>query len=335
MPEIRQNIVTREWSIIATERARRPEQFVRPEQPRIEQLPEHDPTCPFCPGNEEIDLERMRVPAAGDWQLRVVRNKYPALRDDLDAHREIDGIHHSIGGLGFHEVVVETRLHNRSPAIEQLDEVERTLRAFQQRAESYRQNAHIEHIVFFKNHGPTAGTSLIHPHAQIVALPVVPSSIRQRSEEARRYFDDQGVCVLCWMLAHEEREQVRIIHQTSTFTAFVPYAAFSPFHCWIVPRRHTASFADADAGAVRDLAAILQNVLRRLYYGLNDPDYNYVFRSAPESERYARHLHWYVSIVPRVSQAAGFELGTGMFINTSLPEESARFLREQQPPAAM
>ncbi|MFO7169345.1 MAG: DUF4931 domain-containing protein [Chloroflexota bacterium] len=328
MPELRQNLATREWVIIATERAKRPEQFAQPRHERVEDLPPHDEHCPFCPGNEELDLERLRIPVTGDWLLRVVGNRYPALRENGKVERQLDGVQRWLPGVGYHEVVVESRLHNTCPAIEDVDEVERTLLAFQLRGRVYSTDERVEQIVYFKNHGPTAGTSLLHPHAQIIALPVVPYSIRARAAEARRYFDDHGECVICRMRRDESEAQVRIVAETPHFSAFIPFAAFSPFHMWIVPHRHAASFLDATTDEVRDLARLLRDILRRIYYALNDPDYNYVIRTAPQCEHTARHLHWYVAIVPRVTQAAGFELGSGMFINTALPEESARFLRE-------
>jgi UDPglucose--hexose-1-phosphate uridylyltransferase len=261
-----------------------------------------------------------------------VRNRYPALQEDGEVDRSLVGIQRSLPGVGYHEVVVESRRHNTSPAQETVAEVEGTLRAFQRRGQAYAQDERVEQIVFFKNHGATAGTSLHHPHAQIIALPVVPYTIRIRAQEARRYFDDHGECVICRMRADESQVRVRLLAETRHFSAFIPYAAFSPFHMWIVPQRHAASFMDASADELRELAGLLRDMLRRVYYALNDPDYNYVIRTAPQCEHSARHLHWYLALVPRVTQSAGFEMGSGMFINTALPEESARFLREFIPP---
>jgi UDPglucose--hexose-1-phosphate uridylyltransferase len=189
--------------------------------------------------------------------------------------------------------------------------------------------------VYFKNHGSAAGASLLHPHAQILGLPVVPSTIRARIEEARRYFDDQGVCVYCRMREDEQRQQVRMVVESEWFSAFVPYAAFSPFHIWIIPHRHSASFLVATPEELRDLALVLREVLRKIYFGLNDPDYNYTIRSSPEHEPASESMHWYLAIVPRVNRVAGFEMGSGMFINTALPEESAAFLRSVAPPSQL
>jgi UDPglucose--hexose-1-phosphate uridylyltransferase len=332
MLEIRQNIATREWVIISTERARRPEEFIQEDTRRQDCSPTFAPHCPFCPGNEELDLERLRLPGDGDWLLRVVQNRYPALRETGESVRSSDGIHLAISGVGYHEVVVEARLHNTCPALESVEDIARTLNAFKLRSLVIREDPRIEQIVYFKNHGQTAGTSLPHPHAQLLALPVVPYSIRSRVEVARRYFDDNGGCVICRMREQEERDQIRIVIESAHFSAFIPYAAFSPFHLWIVPRQHRASFPDTSPEELQDLAQVLREILRKIHFGLNDPDYNYIIRSAPEHEHTLAYLHWYVSVIPRVTRTAGFELGSGMFINTTAPEESARFLRSIAPP---
>jgi UDPglucose--hexose-1-phosphate uridylyltransferase len=331
MPELRQNLATKEWVIIATERARRPEEFVQANKERVEDRPAHVDTCPFCPGNEELDLERLRLPDAAHWIVRVVCNRYPALQETGDPTRRFDEINRSIAGVGYHEIVVESRLHNTSPATEALEEVEWTLRAFQIRGRAFSDDTRIEHTIYFKNHGISAGASLVHPHAQLLGLPVVPYSVRARMSEAHRYFNDKGECVICQMRREEEREQTRMVASSSFFSAFIPYAAFSPFHLWIIPRHHRASFLDATLEELGDLARMLRELLRKIYIGLNDPDYNYVIRSTPGHERESAYLHWYVAVVPRVTRAAGFEMGTGMFINTALPEESARFLRSLGP----
>ncbi|MCB9649917.1 MAG: galactose-1-phosphate uridylyltransferase [Deltaproteobacteria bacterium] len=328
MPELRQNMATKEWVILATERARRPEEFVLPGSER-EALPPYDPECPFCPGNEEAELETMRMPlnTQQPWSLRVVRNKFPALVPGNERTRVFDGVHRSMSGVGHHEVIVETPRHDTCPALQSVDEVQRTLRAFQVRGRTFLEDPRVEHVIYFKNHGVRAGTSLIHPHAQLIALPVVPHQYRVRGDEARRYFDDFGQCVMCRMLHDELDAALRVVVASEHFVAFVPYAAFSPFHMWIAPRRHGADFLASTRAELDDLGSVLHQVLRKLYFGLNDPDYNYIIRTAPAREVGFEYLHWYLALVPRVNQSAGFELGSGMFINTALPEDSAAFLR--------
>jgi len=327
MPELRQNIATKEWVILATERARRPEEFVQPQRPLTEDRPELEESCPFCPGNEEPELEVMRIPERGPWQLRVVHNKYPALQIEGERMRTFEGVHRQITGVGYHEVLVESPLHNTCPALESAIEVSLMLEAFKIRGREIAQDPRIEQIIYFKNHGDRAGTSLVHPHTQLIGLPIVPYSIRARTEEARRYFDDTGRCVLCHMLSDELQEYQRVVAKSKYFVAFIPYAALSPFHIWVLPRRHESSFLNATAYELDDLGQLLHQVLRKLYIGLRDPDYNYVIRAAPVRDPGYEYLHWYITIVPRVTRSAGFELGSGMFINTALPEASAAFLR--------
>lgn len=328
MPELRQNIATKEWVIIATERAKRPEEFVQTGAMRCEDRPAWEPGCPFCPENEEPpEMEVMRIPQSGPWQLRIVKNKYPALEEVGPPARRFDGVHRSMNGVGYHEIVIETRHHNTCPALQTEDEIIQTMQAFQMRYWEISKDRRIALVVCFKNHGRRAGTSLVHPHSQIIGLPMVPYMVRSRMEEARRYFDDTGECVLCRMWKDERSHEARLIAKSRYFVAFIPYAAFSPFHTWVVPRRHTPSFSDATTNEIVDLGLIMHTILGQLYYGLNDPDYNYVIRSEPIKECGTEFWHWYVTIIPRVTRSAGFEMGSGMFINTALPEESAAFLR--------
>jgi UDPglucose--hexose-1-phosphate uridylyltransferase len=328
MPELRQNIASKEWVVIATERATRAEELAQPPRPTTEDRPKWEEGCPFCPGNEELDLEVMRIPERDPWQLRVVRNKYPALQLEGERMRIFEGVHRQISGVGYHEVLVESPLHNTCPALESAIEVSLMLEAFKIRGREIAQDQRIEQIIYFKNHGDRAGTSLVHPHTQLIGLPIVPYSIRARAEEARRYFDDTGRCVLCHMLSEELKDGQRVVAKSKFFAAFIPYAALSPFHVWILPRRHESNYLSATAHELADLGGLMRRVLRKLYVGLRDPDHNYVIRSAPLHDLGPEYLHWYVTIVPRVTRSAGFELGSGMFINVALPETSAAFLRE-------
>ena len=327
MPELRHNIATKEWVIIATERAKRPEDFVLPPRPLTQHRLDREDNCPFCPGNEELDLEVMRIPEHGPWQLRVVHNKFPALQREGERLPTFAGVQRRISGVGYHEVLIESPCHNTCPALESAFEVSVMLEAFKTRGNVIAQDPRVQQIIYFKNHGEQAGTSLVHPHTQLIGLPVVPYHIRARTEEARRYFDDTGRCVFCHMLEAELRDGQRLVGTSQHFVAFIPYAALSPFHMWILPRRHASDFLNVSSDELADLGQLLRQVLRKLYVGLRDPAYNYVIRSAPIHDPGPEYFHWYVTIVPRVTQAAGFELGSGMFINVALPESSAAFVR--------
>jgi UDPglucose--hexose-1-phosphate uridylyltransferase len=335
MSELRQNLATKEWVIIATERAKRPDNFIETDTlPAIKTEPDRDPDCPFCPGNEETELEIERWPDEEPWQIRVVHNKYPALSQNGEPVRTFDGVHRCISGVGHHEVVVDHPQHNLTWALMPPKTVAQVLFTYHQRGWCIRENPRMEQIIYFKNHGPRSGASLKHPVSQMIALPIVPYYLRHRIEEARRYCDDNGACVFCVMTRDELDRGERIIVANEHFVAFVLYAALSPFHLWILPREHSVSFLYTQPNQIEALAEIIHNVLRRLYYGLVDPSFNLIIHSAPLKEISNDYLHWYISIVPRVSHTAGFELGSGMFINPATPEASAEFLRNVKMPYA-
>lgn len=328
MPELRYNVISREWVVIATERAKRPEDFIKPKKD-TKPLPEHRPDCPFCPGNEEQSPgEIFRIPGEKGWRTRVVFNKYGALLPTADKARNREGMNVSMGGFGFHEVLIENPRHNTCIALMNDSEVEDIVETYKNRYLALMQAASIEAITIFKNHGPQAGTSQEHPHSQLIATPIVPPLTRTRIEQAVRFFDVMGKCIFCFTLEQELQEKKRIILETEHFVAFMPHAALTPFHTWIFPRRHMGSFSEINSAEVKDFASCLKQTLAKLYHGLENPDFNFTIRSTPVRECRLEYYHWYLSLVPRITQTAGFELGSGMFINISLPEQSAQFLRQ-------
>lgn len=332
MSEIRQNIITRDWVIVATERAKRPHEFAKKIFPK-NNLPPYKADCPFCLGNEHLATkEFLRIEGEKSWDVRVISNKFPALSPDGDRLRWTIGINTSISGIGIHDVVVETPHHNSITALLSEVEIYHICLAFRMRYEEIAKDRRMETIVIFKNHGESAGSSLEHPHCQIAAIPVVPYSFRSRIQEVMRYFDDHGDCIFCRTALDEIADGTRIIAETVNFIAFIPYAALTPFHIWIFPREHTSSYEDATDSELKDLASIMKKVLSMLYYGLGNPDYNFTIRSAPMTEKRTKYYHWYMSIIPRITKQAGFEMGSGMYINTALSEESAEYLRNVEIP---
>lgn len=328
MPEYRQNMATKEWVILAPERARRPKDFLA-ESKHDEIKSTHKSDCPFCPGNEhQTEANTYIYPDGGDWQVRVVPNKFAALRKDLTTTRSLTGAFLSAEGFGIAEVVIEHPLHNTTIATMEPHQVGSILYAYRQRQIEISQDPRINLVTIFRNHGAKAGTSLEHPHSQIIATPIVPPHVRYPLERAVMYFDQQGNCVYCDMIAEEIRQHDRLIIESDRFVAFCPYAARSPFECRIYPRNHQPSFMLIPDEDLEELALVLRNLLKRLYLGLGNPDYNYIIRSAPVGDHDTRYLHWYMVIVPRISTAAGFEIGSGIYINTVSPEESALYLRE-------
>jgi len=331
MPELRQNLITRDWVIVATERANRPNEFkISTTRPS---LPSFVEECPFCPGNEHLSIgEISRIGTSALWRVRTIPNKFPALSPEGERTRSSHGIFRSMAAVGIHEVIIDHPRHNMSPALFTEGEMADVITMYWTRYAAVKKDPRAEAVVIFKNHGESAGTSLYHPHSQLAATPVVPTQVRARMEESMRYFDDSGECLFCRTLSEELAAGERIIIEGKHFVAFQPYAALSPFHTWIFPRRHMASFDDIADQEITDLAHVLRTLLAKLHYGLNDPDYNYTIRSIPTASAKAEYFHWYLTVVPRVSRVAGFEIGSGMYINTSLPEESARFLRDVKIP---
>lgn len=329
MPEIRQNIATRDWTIIATERAKRPEEF-KEEKKDNKEIPPYLENCPFCAGNEAKTPEEVASikDEVGNWLVKIVPNKFPALSFKGNPERRTEGIYRSMRGIGAHEVIIESPKHNLTTALYSNEQVEKIIKIYKLRYLELEKDPRLAHIIIFKNHGSSAGTSLEHPHSQLVATPVVATHIRDRLRDASEYYDENGECVYCRMILEEAKSRERIVIENKNFICIQPYAAFSPFHTWILPHNHRASFGEISEEEAKDLAGILKETLARLYYGLGNPDYNYCIRSSPINEKDANYFHWYVAIVPRITKPAGFEVGSGMFINTSLPEECAEFLRK-------
>src|SRR5438477_1185756 len=309
MPELRQNRFTKEWVIIATERAKRPKDMVVLRAAR--NLPSFDPNCPFCPGNENAtppEILRVTAPEGG-WTVRVVPNKFAALRPDVEPRRVVERSHRTVNGFGMHEVVVESPDHAQPTALMADEQVASVLRTFKARCSELSLDSRLANVTIFKNHGVDAGTSLEHPHCQIIATPVISSQVRSRLQEALRHYDEFGECIFCAAIDEELQDKSRLVITSDHFVALEPFASPTPFCTHIYPRRHMANFADISAQEIGDLARVLRTVLARLYLGLHDPDFNYTIRSAPVECSGVHYYHWYVSIIPRLTRVAGFELG--------------------------
>jgi len=329
MSELRQNFATKEWVVIATERARRPEDMANKRERRM--VASLVPSCPFCPGNENLTPpEVMRIPTSVDvpWHARVVPNKFAALSRDVQPTRTVHRSRRTVNGFGVHDVIVETPDHSQIMALMSDSYVAEILRIYKTRYDQLSLDPRIALITIFKNHGLDAGTSLEHPHSQIIATPVISLQVRERFQQALRHFDDFGECLFCQMLEEELQEQTRIVMVSEHFVALEPYASAAPFSTHIYPRRHMASFGDISGSELNDLARMLRSILAKLYHGLADTDFNFTIRSAPAESVGVKYFHWYLSVIPRLTRVAGFELGSGMFINTVLPEAAAEFLRK-------
>ncbi len=337
MPSLRQNPATKKWSIIATERAKRPDDFTSGREDEGPLEP-YDKSCPFCPGNESMAPEPVFTiqddegAGDGEWAVRVVPNKFAALAkpvgENVSTARTREGLYLEMPGIGEHEVVIEVPDHSKTIATMTEEEVSRVVATYKARFLELDKSRWNQQIIIFRNQGEGAGTSLVHPHSQIIGTPVVPEEIRCRLEVAQRYYDDYGTCVYCDMLQNEIKEKIRVVASNAGFVAFLPFASAVPYETWIVPRRHASSFGVITDDETRLLGGMLRNVLRGMYALLRNPDYNYVIRSAPHHSAGEPHFHWYLEILPRLTTRAGFEIGTGMNINVVVPEDAASQLGE-------
>jgi UDPglucose--hexose-1-phosphate uridylyltransferase len=328
MPELRQNFFTKEWVIIATERAKRPEELAT-HRPAVA-IPSFVEACPFCPGNEaKTPPEVMRHPndANAAWAVRVIPNKFAALSSAAQPTRSLQDVWRRIEGFGFHEVIIDSPDHSGVMALLPEAQVANILRVYKERYRLLSMDRRINHVTIFKNHGADAGASLQHPHSQLIATPVIPSQVRHRLHEALRHYDDEGKCMFCHMVEREVEEQTRLVVKSEHFVAMEVFASATPFATHIFPLRHMACFGEISSSELADLARVLRSLLAKIYIGLENPDLNFTIRSGPSDYASARHFHWYVSVIPRLTRVAGFELGSGMFINTVLPEAAAEFLR--------
>ncbi|MBZ5546082.1 MAG: galactose-1-phosphate uridylyltransferase [Acidobacteriia bacterium] len=334
MPELRKDPITGRWVIIATDRAKRPTDFVR------EKVEIHGSGfCPFCSGNEAktppeiLAYRKDGSPRdAPGWSLRVVSNKFPALGIEGTLNRQGEGLYDKMNGIGAHEVIIETPDHRMTLASMPARAVEDVLWAFRDRILDLKKDRRFKYILIFKNHGEAAGASLEHTHSQLIALPVVPKRVREEVDSAKEYYNFKERCIFCDIIRQEVEDGVRMIAENQAFIALAPYAPRFPFEMWIVPKVHQSAFEESQKYEFEQLAVILKDMLTRLDRVLDSPAYNYVIHTSPIPEASNDYYHWHLEIMPKLTKVAGFEWGTGFYINPTPPEESAKFLREALAP---
>lgn len=329
MPELRKDPVLDRWVIIAPERADRPNALVRPQAD-----PDAEP-CPFCPGNEGMTPPELLRRANGNgngngWSLRVVPNRYPALRTEIQMARAGHGIFDSMAGVGAHEVVIETSAHTVPLEDLAVEEVERVLAAWQERMVDLSRDFRLKALIAFKNHGGPAGATLSHAHSQLVALPFVPPALQDELRSGRRHFEEKERCVWCDVLAQELRDKDRVVLENEGAVAISPWAARSPFELWLFPREHHSSFESASGQVLRQTADALRTLLRKIDVALEHPAYNLLLHTMPLREPQNDWYHWHLELKPVISLFAGFEWASGCFINPTPPEEAASFLRQTE-----
>jgi UDPglucose--hexose-1-phosphate uridylyltransferase len=326
MPELRKDPVVERWVIIATERARRPMDFA-PETG----APQGRESCPFCPGREDRtppEVFRSGGSDDGPWTVRVVPNKFPALHVDGEVHAVGEGIYDRMDGVGAHEVIIETPDHFAGLGTLPPAHVGEIMVAYRERLIALRKDPRLEYVLIFKNHGVAAGGSIEHPHSQLIATPILPELVAEELEGAVRYFRMKERCVWCDIVRQERRDRERLVLEEEGFVAVAPYASRFPYEICILPTAHRASFEAISPDEVDALARLLREVVARLGRLFGDPPYNFALHTAPLREADPEHFHWHLEIMPKLTRLAGFELGTGFFINPTPPEDAARFLRQ-------
>ena len=329
MPDLRRDPIVGRWVIIATERARRPSDLVRPQPPATPGL------CPFCPGQEDKTPREVYVagrppsaPAnAPGWAVRVVPNRFPALKIEGDLDREAEGIYDRMNGIGAHEVIIETPRHERQMKDLSDSELTEVLFSFKARILDLRNDLRFRYILLFKNQGQLAGASLDHAHSQLIALPVVPRQVVEEIEGARRHYEHKERCIFCDIVGQERKERARLVHENDEFLVFAPWAPRSPFETWIMPKRHESNFEAEPKERLAQCAQALGTTLRRLAAALADPAFNFIVHSNPLRDAASPSYHWHIEVMPALTQVAGFEWGSGFHINPVPPEEAAEFLR--------
>ena len=330
MPELRKDPIVGRWVIIATERGKRPSDFVS------ETEVTRGGFCPLCPGNENkpppevyaIRPEDSRPNTPG-WSLRVVKNKFPALVADEELEQGRTGVYDWMSGVGDHEVIIETPQHDVRFSDLDVGEVEGVLRAYRERIRALKENPLFRSVMVFKNYGAAAGASLEHSHSQLIALPIVPKRVFEEMEGARAYYNYRDRCIVCDIIRQERSAGVRLIEEGEGAVAVAPFASRFPFETWIIPEVHSSSFEETED--YTGLAQVLRGVLRRMDHILDDPPYNFVIHSSHFREYHNEYYHWHLEIIPKLTKIAGFEWGTGFYINPTPPEEAANYLREASP----
>jgi UDPglucose--hexose-1-phosphate uridylyltransferase len=329
LPELRKDPITGRWVIIAIDRAKRPSDFTR-QQVHVSGLR----FCPFCPGNElrtppEILAYRTRGGAnEPGWTLRVISSKFPVLRVEGTLNPKAEGLYDKMNGIGAHEVLIETPEHMQTLATMPEKRVEDLFWAYRDRVLDLRRDARLKYVLLVKNHGESAGQALEHTHSQLISLPVIPKHVLEEINGARRHFDYKERCIYCDMLSQEMDMGSRVVAETDLFLVISPYAARFPFETWILPKNHNSHAETMSHAEVEDVARLLRSTVRKMDSTLEYPPYNLVLHSAPVQEPAVAHYHWHIELIPKLTQVAGFEWGSGFHINPTPPEESAKFLRE-------
>ncbi len=330
MPELRRDPILGRWIIISKERSKRPTDFLVDKPEVLE-----NGFCPLCPGNEvttppEVFAFRDHQHSAANtpgWKLRVVPNKYPALIIEGELDKEGEGLYDKMGGIGAHEVFIETPDHERDFSYLPVPEMAMVFQAYRNRIIDLMKDMRFQYVMIFKNHGKAAGASLEHSHSQLIALPVLPHLITSELNGSLSYYKYKERCIYCDIIKQEMRARHRVVCQNEDFISIAPFAPRTPFEMWILPKRHRSTFREETDEAMLKLAEVFSESLRRLDTCIADVPYNFVLHTGPLRTDSLDYYHYHFEIVPTLTSIAGFEWGSGFHINPVPPEEAAAFLR--------
>ncbi|MBN1823679.1 MAG: galactose-1-phosphate uridylyltransferase [Endomicrobiales bacterium] len=328
MSELRKDPVIGRWVIISSDRGKRPDDF------KVGDGGGSHDKCPFCPGNEKFtppEIVAYRDEASkspSEWQLRVIPNKYPALSVEGDLNRQGESMYDKMNGIGAHEIIIETPEHSKCISTMSDRQVESIILAYRDRIVDLKKDIRFEYILVFKNQGPHSGATLSHSHSQLIATPVVPKRVREEVNGAKNYYDYKERCVFCDIVKNELDVKTRVVCENELFVALCPFASRFPFELWMLPKKHDSQFEDIQKEEAASFASILRKVMAKIDKVLNKPSYNYLIHNSPLKESRLLHYHWHMEIMPRLTRVAGFEWGSGFYINPVAPEEAAKVLRE-------
>ena len=346
--EIRINPVVPSQSVlVATARGMRPKKEEEA-APRDSRKNLH--SCPFCTGNEHMTPAAIHCyPNEKSWQIRIVENLYPVLGDDRENPNLRFGLQQTIDGYGRHEVIIDH--NNHGTAIHEMDNkhIAMLFGVYRDRMRQlYKSDKRLRYILVFKNFGPAAGASIAHTHSQIIAMPVVPDNVQAEVENSANYFNKHHRCIFCTLIDEAltfeatiyDRESGEIhrkinvgqyiIERSEKFIAIKPFASRYEWEVHILPLTHQADFINLTDNDLPDLANIMRRTMARLDSVLSNAQYNYFLHTLPHDNNDKHHensYHWHIEICPRTSIPAGFELGSGLFVNTISPEQAAQTLR--------
>jgi UDPglucose--hexose-1-phosphate uridylyltransferase len=332
LPEYRKDIILDEWVIIATERAKRPENFkeliVKAENKALS-------VCPFDSGNESMTPpESLRVDSQGNevskdsqWQIRVVPNKFPALIPNAQPFSRQYGPYMTMDGFGLHEVVVQSPEHITNISELSRQQMELLISVYIRRLRAIKNDSRIESVVIMLNQGKEAGASLEHSHSQIFALPLTPPILMNEISRTRSYFNQNHRCAMCDIINFEIKEDKRVVYENREFLILQPYASRNPFETWIVPRSHDSNFENISAQEAGSFAQCLKVLVDFFYIDLNNPPFNYYIHTGTLGSIKDSHYHWHLELEPKLSIKAGFEIATGIDICITTPEYTAEYMK--------